>query len=414
MWETYSFLCPACGQELQVDARIVQGQIACSTCHSHVPIPAREEAHQGEATQKQPAEAIQQREVIGANLVPWQVGSGQDAEPIAPDIKIKAGTHYESLAVMALLVPLIAQWLLFLGNLDSVGTNLALGWGGLLVTAILLTTDAYCLGPVDLQGRNRGGIVALFLGLVLLWVVFYPLAFFRRRHFGRPNFGPLAILVAAIFVVAPFAKDAIHAPPLGHGRVDRIPPEDGPPACTAPDVRALVEDMIRKSPLGPSVKTIGSFREVKRDRVAQTRKGRCVVDTGKEAITVTYEVSWIDRNKGTFRVRTVAAGEDPRGYLGIAMERPHGPLARALKIGEGGVLVRAVIPNEAADKAGIIPGDIILRINKEGVGQDNPLRELQQVVIDLEPGSEVTVELLRDAERRQVRVTIGNRPPHLP
>ncbi len=414
MSETYSFPCPICGQELQVDARIVQGQIACSTCHGHVSIPARADAQIGEATQKQPAEAIQQREAIGGNLVPRQVGSSQDAEPIAPDIKIKAGTHYESLAVMALLVPLIVQWLLFLGNLDSATANLSLSLGGLFVTAILLTIDAYCLGPVDLQGKHRGGTLALFLGLVLLWVVFYPLAFFRRRHFGRPNLGPLAILVAALFVVAPFAKEVIHASPLGRGRVDKLPPDDSPPACTAPDVRFVVEDLIRKSPLGPSVKTIGGFREVKHDRVAQIRKGRCVVDTGKEAITVTYEVSWIDRNKGTFRVRTLAAGDDPRGYLGIAMDRPHGPPARALKIGEEGVLVRAVIPNEAADKAGIMPGDIIVRINKEGVGQENPLRKLQQVVIDLEPGSEVTVELLRDEERRQVRVTIGNRPPHLP
>ena len=33
---------------------------------------------------------------------------------------------------------------------------------------------------------------------------------------------------------------------------------------------------------------------------------------------------------------------------------------------------------------------------------------------ELRPGSEVTLELLRDEERRQVRVTIGTRPPHLP
>ena len=40
--------------------------------------------------------------------------------------------------------------------------------------------------------------------------------------------------------------------------------------------------------------------------------------------------------------------------------------------------------------------------------------QASQVVIDLEPGSEVTLELLRDEERRQVRVTIGKRPSHLP
>lgn len=414
MLEPYFFRCPVCGQELQVDARIVHGQIACSTCHSHVPIPLREEAQQGEATAKQPAEAIQQREASTGNPVPWHLGSAQDAEPTAPDIKIKSGTHFELLAVTALLVPLIVQWLGFLGNLDSVTANLALSWGGLFVTAILLTIDAYCLGPVDLQGKNRSGIGALFLGLVLIWVVFYPLAFFRRRHFGKPNLGPLAILVAAIFFITPFAKESINKSGFGAGRVGKLPLEDGPPACTGHDVRFLVEDMIRKSALGRSVKAVGGFREVKFDRAAQIRTGRCVVETDRGDITITYEVSWTDRHKGTFGVRTLPAGEDPRGYLGIAMEKLHGPPARALKIGEGGVFVRNVIPNEPADKAGIMPGDIIVRINKEWVGQENPIRKLQQVVIDLEPGSEVTVELLRDEERRQVRVIIGKRPPHLP
>jgi membrane-associated protease RseP (regulator of RpoE activity) len=414
MPETYCFSCPICGQELQVDARIVQGQIACSTCRSHVPIPPREETQQGEATEKQPADAIQQREANMGNPVPWQLGSRRDAEPTAPDIKIKAGTHFESLAVTALLLPLIVQCFLLLGNFDSITANLAIGWGGLFVTAVLLTIDAYCLGAVDLQGNNRGGIGGLFLGLVLVWVVFYPLAFFRRRHFGKPNLGPLAILVAAIFIITPFAKESINKSPVVAGRVGRLPLEDGPPPCTGHDVRFLVEDMIRKSALGPSVKAVGGFREVKFDRAAQIRTGRCVIETDRGDLTVTYEVSWIDRNKGAFNVRTLRAGEDPRGYLGIAMDRVNGPPPKALMIGEGGVFVKAVIPNEAAEKAGILPGDIIVRINNEGFGHENPIRKFQQVVMDLEPGSEVPVELLRDEERRQVRVIIGKRPPHLP
>jgi hypothetical protein len=36
--------------------------------------------------------------------------------------------------------------------------------------------------------------------MLFLWIVCYPVIYFRRRHFGRPNLGPLAFLVAVFFV----------------------------------------------------------------------------------------------------------------------------------------------------------------------------------------------------------------------
>jgi S1-C subfamily serine protease len=103
-----------------------------------------------------------------------------------------------------------------------------------------------------------------------------------------------------------------------------------------------------------------------------------------------------------------------RGYLGIAMEELSVAQAKALKIDDGGVIVKEVVKNEAGSKAGLVIGDIILKVNKESLSRLQPIRHFRQLVVDLEPGSEVTLEVWRDEERRQVSVTVGKRPAHLP
>ena len=107
-------------------------------------------------------------------------------------------------------------------------------------------------------------------------------------------------------------------------------------------------------------------------------------------------------------------GEIPRGYLGIAMEELPGPQAKALKIDEGGILVKDVIAGEAAGIAGIKPGDIIIRVNKDALNRWQPIRHFRQLVVDLAPGAAVTLEIVRGDERRQMPLTVGKRPAHLP
>jgi len=107
-------------------------------------------------------------------------------------------------------------------------------------------------------------------------------------------------------------------------------------------------------------------------------------------------------------------GEVPRGYLGIAMEELPVPQAKALNLEDGGIIVKDVIKGEAADKAGVKAGDIILRINKEALSRLQPIRHFRQLVVDLEPGAAITAEVLRGDERRQIQVTMGKRPANLP
>ena len=107
-------------------------------------------------------------------------------------------------------------------------------------------------------------------------------------------------------------------------------------------------------------------------------------------------------------------GEVPRGFLGIGMEELAGPEAKALKIDDGAILVKTVVAGEAADKAGIKPGDIIVRINKETLQRIKPMRHLRQIVADLDPGTQIVIEIVRDEERLQIALTLGKRPANLP
>jgi S1-C subfamily serine protease len=109
----------------------------------------------------------------------------------------------------------------------------------------------------------------------------------------------------------------------------------------------------------------------------------------------------------------LTTGEVPRGFLGIRMEELPGPQAKALKIDDGAVVVRGVEPNTAAAKAGIKPGDVIVRVNQETLERFKPYRHLRQIVADLDPGTEITIDLIRGEERMQVTLVLGKRPANV-
>jgi serine protease Do len=108
------------------------------------------------------------------------------------------------------------------------------------------------------------------------------------------------------------------------------------------------------------------------------------------------------------------SGEVARGYLGITMEELPGPELKANNIDDGAIVIKQVVKGEAAFKAGIKAGDIITGVNKEPLARWKSLRHFRQLVVDLEPGAEVTLDIIRAEERRQIAVTVGKRPKDLP
>jgi serine protease Do len=97
-----------------------------------------------------------------------------------------------------------------------------------------------------------------------------------------------------------------------------------------------------------------------------------------------------------------------RGYLGIQMQDLTADLAESFGVAKGaGTIVARVEPGQAAEKAGIRQGDVIVKVNNRDVTPDQTLSYL---VANVPPGARIPVELVRDGRRQTVTVTVGTRP----
>jgi len=102
-------------------------------------------------------------------------------------------------------------------------------------------------------------------------------------------------------------------------------------------------------------------------------------------------------------------GAIQRGYLGIQMQDLTADLAESFGVAKNnGTIVARVEPGQAAEKAGIRQGDVIVRVNGEDVTPDQTLSFL---TANVAPGTRIPIELIRDGRRQTVQVTVGARPP---
>ncbi|QZD91208.1 Do family serine endopeptidase [Qipengyuania aurantiaca] len=106
--------------------------------------------------------------------------------------------------------------------------------------------------------------------------------------------------------------------------------------------------------------------------------------------------------------KLVRGVEIERGYLGIQIQPVNDDVAASLGLRRNrGEIVQMVQPGEAAARAGIEPGDIVLTVNGREVTPDQTLSYL---VANIAPGTTIPVEVMRDGQRRQINVTVGKRP----
>jgi len=124
-----------------------------------------------------------------------------------------------------------------------------------------------------------------------------------------------------------------------------------------------------------------------------------------------------DHPVGTL-IAAVSTGEDPTGVGVISVaarsldERSKGALGIVMG-GTGiepppskGVLVGKIIPGGAAERAGLLAGDVILSINNEVMSSP---RQLQKLVLGLKPEDVVKVSIEREGKTRELELSLGNR-----
>ena len=93
--------------------------------------------------------------------------------------------------------------------------------------------------------------------------------------------------------------------------------------------------------------------------------------------------------------------DQPKGRIGLTMDTVSEALAWHLGIqNEGAFMIVDVVPGLPAEKAGLEPWDIIIRVNDQSAEQDM-FRDLVQ---QSEPGTEIRLEIIHKGERKTVNV----------
>ena len=102
-------------------------------------------------------------------------------------------------------------------------------------------------------------------------------------------------------------------------------------------------------------------------------------------------------------------GSVTRGWIGVEPQNLSKELAESLNIPANtiGVLISGVLDGGPADKAGMKPGDVLLEVNGQKVGD---VVALLNSIAQTNPGEEAKVALLRKGKGVTLKVQVGKRP----
>jgi serine protease DegQ len=99
-------------------------------------------------------------------------------------------------------------------------------------------------------------------------------------------------------------------------------------------------------------------------------------------------------------------GEVTRGWFGIEPQDISNEISQVLAI-DNGVVIRGIVRNGPADRAGIQARDVVLEVDGKPT-RDTPT--LLTRIAELPPGAAAKVKLWRDRKPLELEVTVGRRP----
>ena len=115
----------------------------------------------------------------------------------------------------------------------------------------------------------------------------------------------------------------------------------------------------------------------------------------------THIAGWVSQ-------QLMASGEVKRGYIGTQIQAVDANIAKQFNVKvRDGALVRSVMPKSPAEKAGLEPGDVILKLNDQAITDP---ASLQGVVEQLSIGKSYPLEIVRDGKRQTLTATIDAMP----
>ncbi|GAA5218885.1 outer membrane-stress sensor serine endopeptidase DegS [Corallincola platygyrae] len=109
--------------------------------------------------------------------------------------------------------------------------------------------------------------------------------------------------------------------------------------------------------------------------------------------------------------KLIADGRVIRGYLGITGQQINPVLAKQLKLGSlTGVVIDNMEPNGPAAKGGLLPNDVMIKMNNKAV---EGVHDAMDRIAETRPGTSVKITVMRRGELLELPVTVQE-PPALP
>lgn len=100
-----------------------------------------------------------------------------------------------------------------------------------------------------------------------------------------------------------------------------------------------------------------------------------------------------------------ATGTVTRGRIGVRIAPVSKDVAEAMGLDKAkGALVSSVEKGAPADVAGILPGDIITKVDGKAIGR---VSDLPRLIGAIKPGTKSTISVLRNGNNKDIAITIG-------
>src|SRR3982074_1931117 len=109
--------------------------------------------------------------------------------------------------------------------------------------------------------------------------------------------------------------------------------------------------------------------------------------------------------------RIVVDGKVTRGYLGVKIQAVPSEVAKQSKLSQQtGALIAEVTPAPPGEQAGLKSGDIVTEFDGKRVTDS---RQLQLMIAEKPPGSQVTMKIVRDGKEQTLTVQLGELPTQI-
>ena len=153
--------------------------------------------------------------------------------------------------------------------------------------------------------------------------------------------------------------------------------------------------------------------------IAAGSSGGALLDANGRVIGITTAVAVTDTGAEGFGFATpiddarsaaeqlLTTGQLVTVWLGVEGSDLDGPSARSMNV-DGGAMVERVKADSPAERGGLVARDVIVAVN------DSPVTSMGMLVVSVRafrPGDALTLDIIRDNQRRAMRVTVAERPP---